>query len=319
MSCFYSPEEGDVDDIPTCHCASIAILSQEDWPVCETRSSMSWAPILVCVLTNLLCMLVLGWGAWILKVLHTLKQLQFNDITQAMLLALAGATFVWIHQALELAQMFMLDKDVHEVIYANGGILQICLAGLGGCIVMACLKVPLLWISIASAGMDKAKAKKDKLFVKRLCNYSSGFFLLTFLAIMFMTDTSTGGSYAILWLLILIGAFQIGARKLRKSLQKPGEETPKTIKDINAYVLRFTVLVLLYIGAIVGFLSVSSMKQSNPRDWWIWAGAIYHLLGQVTLTNLIYIRHTLDKKLQKFKETGKVAPSTVVSSSSESS
>jgi hypothetical protein len=93
---------------------------------------MSWAPILVCVLTNLLCMLVLGWGAWILKVLHTLKQLQFNDITQAMLLALAGATFVWIHQALELAQMFMLDKDVHEVIYANGGSKSRAAAGSGG-------------------------------------------------------------------------------------------------------------------------------------------------------------------------------------------
>jgi hypothetical protein len=82
---------------------------------------MSWMPILIGCITNLLCILVLVWGAWILKALRTLKQLQFNDITQAMLLALAGAVFVLIHQGLELVGMFMMDKTFHFTIYQNGG------------------------------------------------------------------------------------------------------------------------------------------------------------------------------------------------------
>jgi hypothetical protein len=77
---------------------------------------------------------------------------------------------------------------------------------------------------------DKAKAKKDKLFVKRLVNWSSGFFLVTFLGIMIAIDTAAGGSYAVLWMLILFAAFQVGSRKLRASMAKPGEDEPKYVQ-----------------------------------------------------------------------------------------
>jgi hypothetical protein len=49
------------------------------------------------------------------------------------------------------------------------------------------------------------------------------------------------------------------------------------------------------------------------------AGLIYHALAQLYISNIIYIRATLEKKLKKFKETGKVTPTTIASSSSTSS
>jgi len=37
------------------------------------------------------------------------------------------------------------------------------------------------------------------------------------------------------------------------------------------------------------------------------------VLAQLYVSNFIYIRASLDKKLKKFKETGKVTPSSVAS------
>jgi hypothetical protein len=58
--------------------------------------------------------------------------------------------------------MFLLDRDFHKAAYTNGGILQICLAGLGLVLVLASLKIPLLWMVIASSGMDKGKIRKSR-------------------------------------------------------------------------------------------------------------------------------------------------------------
>ena len=51
----------------------------------------------------------------------------------------------------------------------------------------------------------------------------------------------------------------------------------------------------------------------------LWAGLIYHLLAQLFVSNVIYIRGTLEKKLSKFKKTGQVTPTTTMQSSSASS
>ena len=223
-ACWYDPDLGDRDDIATCHCSTIVITSQDDFPNCSAHSDASWLPIVVGFINILTVLGTVLYGIWMVRVLHTLKQLQMNDITQALVLSIFGIMFILTHQVTELAQMFLLDRDFHKVIYTNGGILQICLAGLGLVLVLASLKIPLLWIVIASSGMDKAAAAKNKAKVTKLVNVASGFFLVTFLAIMVATGTTNGGSYALLWMLILIVAFQIGSRKLRKKVRRVHEE-----------------------------------------------------------------------------------------------
>jgi len=49
-----------------------------------------------------------------------------------------------------------------------------------------------------------------------------------------MFDTGSAGMYSLLWILILMAAFNIGSRKLRAQLVKPGEEPSKTVKDVSA-------------------------------------------------------------------------------------
>lgn len=53
---------------------------------------------------------------------------------------------------------------------------------------------------------------------------------------------------------------------------------------------RFSVLLLLYVVCIGMFVTSSTVSESNPKDWFLWAQGIYHILAQVCLTNLIYIR-----------------------------
>mmetsp|Transcript_8638 Transcript_8638/g.15683 ORF Transcript_8638/g.15683 Transcript_8638/m.15683 type:complete len:357 (-) Transcript_8638:51-1121(-) len=318
MACWYDESLGDTDGIPSCHCSTIVITLQDDFPTCGMRSEMSWLPIMIGAFNILTCLGTILYGLWILKVLHTLKQLQMNDITQALVLSIFGIMFVLTHQVTELTQMFLLDKEFHKAIYTNGGLLQICLAGLGLVLVLASLKIPLLWIVIASSGMDKAAAAKNKKNVSKLVKYTSGFFFVTFMAIMIVSGTTNGGSYALLWMLILIVAFQIGSRKLRKKLQKPGEETPKAVQAMRYYVRRWTSCVVFYLFFIIMFIMNTAKDSANPRGWSHWAGLIYHALAQLYVCNIIYIRATLEKKLVKFRETGKVTPTTVVSSSSAS-
>lgn len=64
----------------------------------------------------------------------------------------------------------------------------------------------------------------------------SVFFTISFLGIWFMGGATAGGSYSILWMMIICGLFNIGARKLRAQLAKPGEEQTKTITDIMSFV-----------------------------------------------------------------------------------
>eukprot|EP00520_Triparma_pacifica_P018637 CAMPEP_0118637278 /NCGR_PEP_ID=MMETSP0785-20121206/3068_1 /TAXON_ID=91992 /ORGANISM="Bolidomonas pacifica, Strain CCMP 1866" /LENGTH=342 /DNA_ID=CAMNT_0006528455 /DNA_START=1034 /DNA_END=2059 /DNA_ORIENTATION=+ len=306
MACWYDESLGDANNVPTCHCSTIVITSQDDFPKCSQHSDASWLPIMIGFFNVLTCFGTILYGLWIIKVLHTLKQLQMNDITQALVLSIAGIMFVLIHQITELAQMFLLDPEFHEAAYTNGGILQICLAGLGLLLVLASLKIPLLWIVIASSGMDKAAAAKNKAYVTKLVRYTSCFFLVTFLGIMVASGTTNGGSYALLWMLILIVSFQIGSRKLRKKLHKPGEEMPKAVQAMRHYVRRWTASVFFYLLFIVMFIMNTSKTSANPRGWSHWAGLIYHALAQLYVSNIVYIRATLEKKLAKFKDTGKV-------------
>jgi hypothetical protein len=55
-------------------------------------------------------------------------------------------------------------------------------------------------------------------------------------------------------MLILIVAFQIGSRKLRKQLHKPGEEMPPTVWAMRYYVRRWCMSVFFYLVFIVMFI-----------------------------------------------------------------
>mmetsp|Transcript_9193 Transcript_9193/g.18414 ORF Transcript_9193/g.18414 Transcript_9193/m.18414 type:complete len:364 (+) Transcript_9193:74-1165(+) len=318
-SCFYDEAYGDVDNVPSCHCGTIAITSQEDFPACQTLSDKSWLPITVGIVNVMMTFTLVCYSVWIIFILKKLKQFQMNDIMQCLILAIAGTSCILIHQSAELAQMFLLDRAFHEAIYRNGGLLQICLAGLGGCAVLSSLKIPLLWMAIASSGMNKADAAKNKAKVAKVLKVTSTFFLITFVAIMAVSGTTNGGTYSLLWMLILIAAFQIGSRKLRRQLVKPGEELPPAVRTMRYFVRRWCVVVFLYIVSIVLFIVNSPTENSNPENWSLWAGLIYHLLAQLFICNIMYIRKTLEKKLAKFKKTGQVTPSTTITSSSSAS
>ena len=293
------------------------ILS-DDPDYCSTHSGQSIVAMLICIVNVLTGLYCLGRGLYMIGVLKTLKQLHMNDITICLIMATIGSVFVLLHQLFELLQIFLMSADFHAIVYGNGGLLQFCLGGMGLCQVLSSLKIPLLWLMIATSGMDKAKAAKNKKRVAALVKYSSIFFIITFLGLMVVMGSSMGGMYAIFWMVILLAAFQIGSRKLGKQLCKEGEETPKAVKDMSFYVLRYTLSCFFYVAMLMMYIMNSSLESSNPANWSHWAGLIYQALAQLYVSNFVYIRASLDKKLKKFRETGKVTPSTTVSSSSTS-
>ena len=60
-----SQDLGDVNDIPSCHCGTIAITSQENFPVCDTRTAQSIVPILICGINVLTCAGFACYGLYI--------------------------------------------------------------------------------------------------------------------------------------------------------------------------------------------------------------------------------------------------------------
>ena len=77
--------------------------------------------------------------------------------------------------------------------------------------------------------MNKAEAAKKKERMLRRVNYTSGFFILTFFLIVVVMGTAVAGMYGILWTTIIVAAFQVGSRKLKHQLVKPGEEPNKMV------------------------------------------------------------------------------------------
>jgi hypothetical protein len=117
------------------------------------------------------------WGAWIIYMLRKLKQLSFNAITQCLCLSIASTVFLLIHQAGELYFVASPNMADHKAFYGIPSISQVTLTVMGLVLVLSDLKIPLLWLQIASSGMNKAEAEKvrpdeersDKLRVSPLC------------------------------------------------------------------------------------------------------------------------------------------------------
>ena len=93
MQCYYDEDLGDIDGVSSCHCGTIARLSNDNFPDCQHHGDMTWLPILMGVLNSSVCWFIFGWGVWMLFTLNKLKQLKWNDITQALLLTMASVMF----------------------------------------------------------------------------------------------------------------------------------------------------------------------------------------------------------------------------------
>ena len=83
----------------------------------------------------------------------------------------------------------------------------------GICKILGDMKVPLVWVDIASAGMSKGDAvkriKKNKLRI----NLLSLSFCFTFFPATFLINQGVGGLVAMLYLLLMSGIFMVGSRK----------------------------------------------------------------------------------------------------------
>ncbi|GMH86680.1 hypothetical protein TL16_g10619 [Triparma laevis f. inornata] len=247
-----------------------------------------------------------------------------KKLITALSFTIASSFFGTMHQGVETIQMLVNDVDLHATFYGGEGIPtpfgSLCLAGIGAFLVLADFAIPLLWIQIASAGMNKADAATRAKKANKFTQCMSGFFTISFLGIWFMGGATAGGSYSILWMMIICGLFNIGARKLRAQLAKPGEEQTKTITDIMSFVRSMTIGMVLYILVVVMFIMNSADKLSNDsHKWFLWAGLLYHMLGWLIYLNMRYIRSSLDKKLSKLKANGgRVLPTTMASSTASS-
>eukprot|EP00518_Triparma_eleuthera_P003963 CAMPEP_0182462138 /NCGR_PEP_ID=MMETSP1319-20130603/6505_1 /TAXON_ID=172717 /ORGANISM="Bolidomonas pacifica, Strain RCC208" /LENGTH=362 /DNA_ID=CAMNT_0024661527 /DNA_START=20 /DNA_END=1108 /DNA_ORIENTATION=- len=317
--CYYDESLGDTNNVPSCHCGSVALQSNEHWPDCTHLSGKSAGPIAFNTINWLLAGGTWLWGLWMMYMLRKLKMFDFNPVMQALTISMAASAFIFIHQFSELISMVLPSEGTYMAFYDGPiGIAPICLTGMGCCLVVSDLKIPLLWLSIASSSMNKAEAAKKKERMLRRVNYTSGFFVLTFFLIVVVMGTAVAGMYGILWTMIIVVAFQVGSRKLKHQLVKPGEEPNKMVTSMMSFVNRFSFCVFLYLVAIALFVVNNDPKNSNPHTWWMWAQLVYHSLAQCAFQNVYYIRSTLDKKLSKLKKNGgKVLPTTVVSSATE--
>mmetsp|Transcript_24659 Transcript_24659/g.49030 ORF Transcript_24659/g.49030 Transcript_24659/m.49030 type:complete len:380 (-) Transcript_24659:1632-2771(-) len=304
-----------------CQCGTIALLDPigDNFPTCNEKGPNSGLPIALGFINIAVFLIVIGWGLWIVFALKKLKQFQFNPVTQALLLTIGGGVFGLIQQGVETAGMLVNDMGLHRAFYQPPGINSFCLAGIGACMVLSDFAIPLLWLQIASSGMNKAEAEARKKRSEKQVKWASIIFTVTFLAAFVVGGASLAGGYSILWVGFILVIFNVGGRKLRAKLHKPGEEPTKTIKDIMFYVRSITVCVIFYLVVTTMFvLSASTWNDNSPERWWLWALLVYHTLGQCLMLNTRYIRRSLDKKLKKFTENGgKVVPSTVVSSTAD--
>ena len=69
------------------------------------------------------------------------------------------------------------------------GVAPLCLTGMGCCLVVSDLKIPLLWLSIASSSMNKAEAAAKKEQMLKRVNICSGIFVVTFFCIVVVLGT----------------------------------------------------------------------------------------------------------------------------------
>jgi hypothetical protein len=196
---------------------------------------------------------------------------------------------------------------------AGIGTLSLTFLGFGA--VMTNLSIPLLWIQIASSGMNKGEAATRKAKAEKFVKVMSGIFIFTFVGVAFAAGMGTTGLYSILWLLGFLAAFNVGGRKIRTQLtanDKEGRNT-EAVNSIMMYVRSYTFGLFLYIVSIMWFLSASGASE-DPHGWWLPALLIYVSLNLLVNFNLRYLYASLKKKLNKGKR-GAVADSSTASSS----
>ncbi len=291
-----------------CMCGAIWLPSNDNFPDCTGLSDNSIFPFIVQSFNVLLWSAIFLYNLRIVYHLISLKEFAYNPVTQALIFS-AVAGFAGVCQvSLELVGMNVRSKSYHESYYRSGtGTAAICLVVIGSCITLSDLAIPLLWLQIASSGMNKADAAKNKVRMEKMVNRVALFFTVTFFAVALLVGTASAAMYSFLWIFAILVAFNIGSRRLRQKLDSSGEVSQASI-NIRNYVRMITVSIALYVIFALAFIL---RPTEDAKNWWWSALLVYTCLGLCIASNTYYIRMSLDKKLQKMRlgRAGKVIPS----------
>lgn len=128
--CYYDESLGDTNNVPSCHCGSVALQSNEHWPDCTHLSGKSAGPIAFNTINWLLAGGTWLWGLWMMYMLRKLKMFDFNPVMQALTISMAASAFIFIHQFSELISMVLPSEGMYMAFYDGPiGIAPICLTG----------------------------------------------------------------------------------------------------------------------------------------------------------------------------------------------
>ena len=190
------------------------------FPECNKLSKDSWKPILVSALSVSLAIYNVVWGLWMVTKLRILGELKANAVTKALGFSVMSAFAGLMHQGCEFLHMLIMDRGFHVTYYYPGtGIntLSLCVLGFG--IVLCDLSIPLLWIGIVTAGMNKADSAKKMARSEKIVKNLSITFVVSFIACAAVLGLPNTGVYSVLWFLGLTFPFNYGGRVMSKQVR----------------------------------------------------------------------------------------------------
>ena len=71
--CYYDPSLGDTEGVPSCHCGTIGLLSNDDFPDCGQLSNKSWMPLMLNIINWTLAGGTWLWGLWMISMLKKVR------------------------------------------------------------------------------------------------------------------------------------------------------------------------------------------------------------------------------------------------------
>ena len=190
------------------------------FPECNELSKESWKPILVSGMSASLAFYNMAWGFWMVAKLRILGELKSNAVTKALGFSVMSAFAGLVHQGSEFLHMLIMNRGFHVAYYYPGtGINTISLCVLGFGIVLCDLSIPLLWIGIVTAGMNKADSAKKTARSKKIVKNLSIAFVVSFMACAIFLGLPNTGVYSVLWFIGLTFPFNYGGRVMSKQVR----------------------------------------------------------------------------------------------------
>ena len=295
-----------------CHCGNQVLAS--NWPYCDEKSSSSWMPIISVVLVNIFCFYNVVWGIWMITRLKILGQLSVNAVTKALGFCTLSAVACLINQLVVFISMIVQSEQIHVAYMAPGlGINSITLALFGFGVVLCYLSIPLLWIDISSAGMNRAESAKRKERSEKIVKFVSVGFVTSFVAFAAVMGVPNTGIYCIFWLFILTVVFNYGGRSMTKQMRSSGDKMKDQALAITKFVYSFTFGLFSYVLTL-GWMFTAG---NDPGAFWLPTLLVYATLAAFPNFALRYVQASLAKKLKKIKKGVVVASSTSSTSSTE--